>query len=240
MHTLHLGVFQAYAATVFWQMLDTDVYHQGHGLPEDAVIEHGVCRLRFELEQWYKKEARDHPDRPLYVLQDFGRHLLSSKDKGMLGAKGAESGTLLYFAADMADAHKAVLPGGLALLRAGQALVQYMEITRRCPLTLPAADQQALVDCAVRFLTHREPAGIPFKPKMHLFVHLVYDAGRFGNPLYLGTWIDEGLNRQLAAVCRSAHTAVWHRRVLATFNHAAGPTAMAVKGSKKRARASRG
>ena len=165
---MRLGVFQAYAATVLWQMLDNDVYHQGHGLlPEGAVIEHGVCRLRFALEGWYKKEAREHPDWPLYMLQDFGRHLLGSKDKGALGAKAAESGTLC-FAADMADAHKATLLGGLALLRAGQALLQYMEITRRCSLTLPAAELQALVDCAVRYFIHREPAGTPFKPKMHL------------------------------------------------------------------------
>ena len=50
MHTMHLGVFQAYAATVSWQMLRNDVYHRCHGLPEGAVIEHGVCRLRFELD----------------------------------------------------------------------------------------------------------------------------------------------------------------------------------------------
>jgi len=239
MHTMHLGVFQTFAATVFWQMLENDVYDLGQGLSEDATIEHGVTRLRFDLEQWYQKQSREHPERPLYILQDFGRHLLSSKDKGSLGAKGAESGTLLFFAADMADLHKANLPGGLALARAGQALVQYMKITRRSPLRVAPADHQALVDTAIRFMTLREKAGIPYKPKMHLYIHLVYNSGRLGDPLHLGTWIDEGLNRQLAAVCRSAHKAVWHRRVLATFNHSAGPTAKAVQGpgSKKRGRA---
>ena len=38
-------------------------------------------------------------------------------------------------------------------------------------------------------------------------------------------WIDEGLNRELANVCRTGSNAVWHRRVLATFNHFVGPAA---------------
>ena len=105
-----------------------------------------------------------------------------------------------------------------------------MLITRRSHLQLSVADRQGLIDAAITFLSLRERAGIPYKPKMHLMVHMAANATRFGNPRLLGTWLDEGLNRQLANVCRSAHSAVWHRRVLATFNH----DALHVKKKKKR------
>ena len=96
LHTMHLGAFQAYIATVFWQLLLGDAYEVGEGLAEDAKIEQGVVRLRFELFQWYRQEKDAHPDRPIYVLQDFSRHLLNPKDKGSQEAKAAENGTLFF------------------------------------------------------------------------------------------------------------------------------------------------
>ena len=88
------------------------------------------------------------------------------------------------------------------------------------------------MDATVDFLSWREAADIPFKPKTHLMLHLASQCHRYGNPLHVATWFDEGLNRQLAQVASTAHGAVWHRRVLATFRSDAGPDTRPVKRRK--------
>ena len=112
---------------------------------------------------------------------------------------------------------------GEALVRAGDALVAYLDITRREGPTLTPARLQELMGLAKQFLQYREAAGIVWVPKMHLFLHIISKARIFGNPRVAGsTWIDEGLSRGLAQVAAGAHPAVWHWRVrttLATTNN---------------------
>jgi hypothetical protein len=170
-----------------------------------------------------KDEKVRSPDTPLYVLGDFSLTSIGTRTNQVLRAKAAESGTLLSFAVCLANRFENQVEGGHALLIAGRALERYMTITRSSGFHLSIADRQGLVDAAIRFLCVREAAGIHYKPKMHLMLHLVVSAGRFGNPRCLGTWVDEGLNMRLAAVCRSSYASVWSRRVLATFAHPAGP-----------------
>jgi hypothetical protein len=225
LHTMHLGVFHSYILKVMWLLIERDVWNAARGLAEHAATETCVLRLRNDLYQWYRSQAQANPLRPIYQLQDFGRHSIGSKTKPILRAKAAESGSLLYFATDMCRRHVDILPQGRHLLDAGVGLVSYMTITRSAGWKLSASEQQSLVDAMLQFLNNRRQAGISFKPKMHLFVHLVKSASRYGNPRLMGTWKDEGLNMQLADVCRSANTSVWHKRVLATFSHACGPTA---------------
>jgi hypothetical protein len=226
LHTMHLGVFQSYILRVLWLLIQEDVWHTARGLPEDAAIETCVLRLRNDLYQWYRAQPLANPLRPIYQLQDFGRSSIGSKANPILRAKAAESGSLLYFATDMCRRHVDILPQGRHLLDAGEALVTYMTITRSAGWKLSTSEQQGLTNAMLQFLTNRQPAGIPYKPKMHLFVHLVLSVEKHGNPRLVGTWKDESLNMQLANVCRSANTAVWHKRVLATFSHVRGPIAM--------------
>ena len=87
------------------------------------------------------------------------------------------------------------------------------------------------MDATLRFLALRSDAGVAKTPKMHLMIYLVYQCAQAGNPREAATWVDEGHNRQLAAVCRTAHALVWHRRVLATMNHV---LALPTKGVKWR------
>ena len=46
----------------------------------------------------------------------------------------------------------------------------------------PTADHDRLIATYLCFLHVRDPMGIPWKPQVHLAVHLVLSAGRFGNP----------------------------------------------------------
>ena len=160
--------------------------------------------------------------------------MIGTRNHKALAAKGAQSGTLLLFAVDQAAKFVEKLRLGRPLLEAGLALRRYLTVTRSHGLQLPAAARQQLVDCCVRFLSVREAADLPWKPKCHQFVHTVTEAGFFGNPLWTANWVDEGLNMQLAAVAKSANATVWSRRVLSTFRHDLGPTAQAAPLSKRR------
>jgi hypothetical protein len=238
LHTMHLGCFQDYVLAVFWHALECDVWDVRKHLPEEAYVQKAVLLLRGELFAWYKAEKLRNPGRPLYELADLQVSMLGTAAKRNLHAKAAESGTLAAFAFAFAQKHQSLLTRGSALVNCGLGLMQYMDITRASPLRMTDSDRQAIADALIRFLNFREAAGVEWKPKVHLACHFVADAGFFGNPLLTGTWLDEGLNAQLAAVCKSAHAAVWSQRVLASFGHQAGPAVRAATlASKKRARA---
>lgn len=236
MHTLHLGIFQDFILTVIWNIFDADVWRLKGTLSDDAYLAHAALVLRGRLFQWYRDEKRRFPEKPLYELPDLTLANLGTRDRPALSSKAAESGTLVAFAFHLASVHRESLSRGPALVQAGRGLMDYLRITRSEPLRMRAACRQALSDAIGRFVFNREAAGIPFKPKAHLAVHMIADSHRFGNPYCTGTWLDEGLNRQLAAVCATAHPAVWSQRVLASFGHQVGPSARAAAHASKKAK----
>ena len=65
----------------------------------------------------------------------------------------------------------------------------------------------------VRHLKLAQSAGVPSIPKHNQFVHLLQNMRRFGNPKMYSSFIDESLNKNLAAVARNAHSFVWERRI---------------------------
>eukprot|EP00974_Lingulodinium_polyedra_P131023 11216129-Lingulodinium_polyedra.AAC.1 len=73
--------------------------------------------------------------------------------------------------------HRNALAKGGELVLAGEALLDYLDITRRHGPCIPPADHQRITESMLRFLSLRERAGISFKPKMHLCLHLVVDIG---------------------------------------------------------------
>jgi len=227
LHTLHLGVFADFVLAVLWCCLNNDVWSlRRPGEAEDAYLQRACLRLRAEIFAWYKAEKARTPETPLYELQDVDIGLIrDKKGKPRLDAKAAQTGTLLLFAVHATRAYLSTVPRGPALAAAGDCLVTYLRITRSRPLTLGPEDRQALVNAALGYLARRKAAGVPWKPKCRLLLHLVCDAGKFGNPGLTGTWQDESLNLQLAMVCKTAHAAVWSMRVLSEYNRSAGPAA---------------
>ena len=79
------------------------------------------------------------------------------------------------------------------------------------------AKRQALFTAGMRHLRQAVRAGVPLRPKHHLFVHLLHRVREYGNPAFYTTFRDESDNRMLAAVCASAHAAVWEARIFANF-----------------------
>ena len=98
-----------------------------------------VCKSPMQMEacgQWYKKEKAART-RLIYEMPDFSIKNLGSTDSRELETKAAESGTLLFFAIDMIEKHKARMSNPTPLLQAGKALREYMDITRSQGLRLP-------------------------------------------------------------------------------------------------------
>ena len=229
MHTMHLGVLGNFVAAALWQMIEADCWNVSAGLPQEAAHERSALAIRQDLFEWYKVEKRARPLVRLYELMDFSLGVLGAAGRQSPHSKAAETGTLLKSALHLCRRFQARLRNGAALLAAGEALGTYLALTRDAGERLTSVERQRLMDATLRFLTLREEAGVLYKPKMHLMVHLIFQTKKFGNPKHVATWFDEGLNRNLAAVASTAHAHVWDRRILATFNHSLGPTARLAK-----------
>ena len=236
LHTMHLGVFQNYILVVIWHAIASNVSGIRGGLPEHPYIQLMVNRIRVEMTRWSHEQKRLNPGKPIYELKDFRASMIGTPDRPTLHAKAAESGSMLAFAVHFVRAHAPKMPRGAALLGAGEGLLTYMLVTRSNPCRMPPVARQAIADGFIRFLTLSDDAGVNWQPKQHLMTHLLKDMAFFGNPRFTGTWVGEGLNKQLAAVCRTAHAAVWSRRVISTMNHSAGPIAKAAASAAKRPR----
>lgn len=234
LHTLFLGVFQKYILRVFWDLIQKKHWTNSRGGTTDVIVEANIQHLKQCLFTWYSQEKKK---RTIYELQDLTKAMLGSKPTAnKLHCKAAESGTLLRFAVQLARDHQHVLKNGGAVVAAGAALVEYLDVTRASGINISAANMQRLVDSMNRFLNLRELAEISWVPKTHLFVHLIVTIPKFGNPLFTGCWIDESLNNDLAIVARYAMPTVWYRRVLTSFRSSLGPTAKAALAAKKRKR----
>ena len=59
--------------------------------------------------------------------------------------------------------------------------------------------------------------GVPEKPKLHSFRHLVSRALVQGNPDYYATRADESINAVIANIARAAHRSVWEARCMEYF-----------------------
>ncbi len=74
---------------------------------------------------------------------------------------------------------------------------------------------QRMYDAVLQLVRLWDAAGIPYKPKMHLLVHMLQQTQFSGNPANYSTFFDEGLNKVLASVSRAAHRTVWELRIFA-------------------------
>ena len=173
---------------------------------------------RQELFQWYKDQARLHPDKLLQRLQDLRPTMLGKPNERCLSTKGAETGTLLSFCRDLALRHgKKLGEPGRNLLAMGNDLIAAKQIFASSQRVLTANALQALCDQARRAFALREAAGVPWQPKFHLYLHLCERARFHGNPQFYTTFADEGYNGRLSMLASQLHRLTFFRRVLANF-----------------------
>ena len=102
----------------------------------------------------------------------------------------------------------------------GKALVRMRALMRTQPRVMPPTVVQEFVDLGKRVFSLREFAGVPFRPKFHLMLHMCADARFAGNPHYYHTFLDEDYNGRLAKLAATCHRLTWHKNVLANFRYA--------------------
>ena len=115
----------------------------------------------------------------------------------------------------MLDEHLPALgPKGRSLLRIGKAFLDMIGVWRSHERIIPLRDRQRVLDLYMSVVRLWPDAGMAFKPKMHIIGHLIYASWFTGNPDWFATWKDEGQNKVLADVARSAHSSLFEIRVL--------------------------
>ena len=217
MHTLNLGVYKDFCQAAIGEMLVADIFGIGGG---GVLINwaQGCISLRSALTAWYKeKKKRLRKDEWVYEIQDLKPSMLGTHLKPCLAIKAAECATFLEFVTDQLLLCSGSLPHGEALLALGQALVSFRDQMRWEPRTFSVPQLQRFTDTAARAFSLREPAGVPWVPKWHMFLHIAADAGRLGNPQYWTTFLDESFNGHVSKIAGSLHRATWYVRLLGAF-----------------------
>ena len=220
LHVLHLGVCKLFCSFALWALITADAWAAGE-TNDNTLLELSVMRLRMELFAWYKDERRRNPTQPLQELQNLTAKMLGTRTRPSLATKGAETGTLLRFVADLLRKRQAAL-GAQAepLLGAGEALVLLQATMHSSPAAMGPAAKQQLVGAATRAFVLCKAAGVPLTPKFHLMLHLVSRVHMFGNPTCHSTFVDEGYNGRLATLACTLHRRTFYKRVLANFRAA--------------------
>lgn len=233
LHTLHSGEFQHYTLHVMWECINYDVLGIRGNKPQDQYHQDVVAVIRGDMQTFYRQMKTEHPDKRVYEIAVFSSFTIGSPIKPKRQAKAAESGSLMLFASHLAVAHRNVIPNGTALVRAGRALQTYLNVTSNSDSWMLTQDENCELWTALEvYLVHTAHAGIHWKPKRHLMIHLIQNVEKFGNPRQTATWLDESLNRDLAKVAKASHTFVWSRRIISSFAHIIGSTARMSKKQK--------
>ena len=217
LHCLFLGVARDYCASVLWWFVQREIFIQGR--PREETLALTVLQIRRVLWEWYPQETRRRPDETLTRLEDLVPSMLGPERKPEMSTKGAETKWFVYFCVFLLRRYEDNLDRvGKMLLRCGVALMNIIDIYRDSPARLPPLKFQQSCDNLVNMLRYWEEAGIAFKPKTHLFVHLVLRAKWSGNPNHHSTFEGESINKTLGTLGRMSHRMVWELRVFAYFD----------------------
>jgi hypothetical protein len=109
-------------------------------------------------------------------------------------------------------------PDWAALLQAGEALVQMVDIWQNCGINISMDAQRAAFGHYNRHMILMAVFDI-FVPKHHMVYHLLSNMSYHGNPKEYDTWLSEALNKVLKGACRGASQATFEQTVLVRMHH---------------------
>jgi hypothetical protein len=217
LHCLYLGVAQDFGAYALWALINAGVYVQNKTQEETARL--SVMLIRQELWAWYAQQQKLNTGETITQVQDLTVSMLGPKDAPELKTKGHETKSLMPFVVQLLRKHVGVLgrSGGL-LIRCGEAILGLISVMRDSPRRVSVSAQQMMHDHMLNLITFWKAAELNEKPKLHLLCHLIHQAAWSGNPSFHTTFADEGMNKVLADISRSAHRSVFEVRVFAHFD----------------------
>ena len=176
-----------------------------------------MTRLRTDLWDFYRRRKILFPGEDVKEVEDLTPKMFGEPGREKFGpVKASEIKHLIPFCCDLLTrfSTKVGEPRCGHLLVIGECLLEYIMLMRNSPVAVSRADQQQMFDTVLRLCTAWDLAGLHVKPKRHLLLHMVERTGFQGNPSFYQCWMDETLNKVLAAAGRAAHRAVWALRVL--------------------------
>lgn len=136
LHTLNLGLYQKFVATVWWALLLSDAFNVAGSLGnrnnQAELVATGCLRLRHELMTWYKQYQREHPTSSFSKLTDLVVKTLGDRDKQNIKTKAAETRPLISFCKYLLA--KFVVPAAsLPLVGACDELLRFIAVMKRSP-----------------------------------------------------------------------------------------------------------
>ena len=172
-------------------------------------------RLRARLSSWYKQPAQRRR-RLTEITGEITGKMIGTETKPVVTIKAKESESFAEFL--IRDLLPTLpVPEKRLLVECGDAILEYIALCRVSPPNLPPETLQRMMELGLRHVRICRAVGIPWTPKHHLFIHMIYQSREAGNPTTFHTFLDESLNRTLAAIARSAYASVWEWRILANF-----------------------
>jgi hypothetical protein len=175
MHTICLGTLQKFVSTILWRAILGDVYCVGG--TKDSIMEGNIRLMRDDLMNWYFLESIDHKNR----LSDLTVRMLggepNSSDPEQFSGSGMrlkahETLVMLPFAVTIAEKFPSIhlQPH---LLRAGNAMIEFLHRLKQLPMRVPPEHLQPLHDLMLIHICQCEEAEIGYVPKHHFAAHLV-------------------------------------------------------------------
>ena len=220
LHTFYLGVCLRYVARVLWSLISANAWN--HAGTADEVEAMSVMNIRAELMNYYHQMRQR--GRHLTEVQNLTVSMLGSRHlQNFIKTKAAETKGLVPFCIQLVLEKGDKIPNiATALHGAGEALQRYIELLDAYPKQPDEEQCQLLFEVGMSHLRLAEEAGVAETPKHHLFTHMLRQTKRNGNPKTYSTFLDESLNRVLAAVSKGAYAAVWELRGFDSYSRLSG------------------
>ena len=174
-------------------------------------------RIRAALFSWYsarKRRLKSYYD--ITELEDVYVGVFGGDTSYLVKTKAKQSHGFVIFLVEhfLPSLAARITPAFYAqLLRCGQVILDYLQLVKVSPRQPSDATMQEMFDLGMEHLRLCRVINVPWSPKHHLFIHMMHRTQLCGNPREYATFQDESLNKVLSAVSKTAHAAVWEKRI---------------------------
>ena len=217
LHCLYLGVFKSWCSVVIWVLINRCCYARVGTEAENLAS--SIMVMRHTLNVWYVNRAKMRRDETRTRLADLIPKMVGTNNDPKLKVKAAECwGIMLFLINELRRLEHRAGPDWAALLQAGEALVQMVDIWQNCGINISMDAQRAAFGHYNRHMILMAVFDI-FVPKHHMVYHLLSNMSYHGNPKEYDTWLSEALNKVLKGACRGASQATFEQTVLVRMHH---------------------
>jgi len=212
LHTINLGLLHRWLWRCLWHLVD----HNAWRVPSegDQRLQQSMHMFRSSMFSWLSRRSQQMGSLDLTPPEDFTHYHLGSRKQALMKTKGAATQAIVMYTCDALLPTLLHIPLAEHLLGSGKAILEYLAVAKAYKGSQPdEATCQRLVDLGLTHLRLAKAAGVPFSPKHHLFLHLLFQTLRAGSPADFNTFMDESLNRMMSSVSKAAYHSVWEMRI---------------------------